>query len=192
MGGSFLLLSEAETYSAIPNSWGKPHKDLMRSGLIRRHIAGLSMVGEDMPQLANRVDLDPDIRDVYGFPVPRITHSAHRFEIASSAYFGPELAAVCQAAPGALASFVLPVGTLTEATGLGGPFAGPASTAHIMGTARMGDDPDTSVVDAFGRVHDFDNLYVADGSVFVSSGGFNPTLTIMALSLRMARHLAGA
>jgi len=61
-----------------------------------------------------------------------------------------------------------------------------------MGTARMGDDPDTSVVDAFGRVHDFDNLYVADGSVFVSSGGFNPTLTIMALSLRMARHLAGA
>ncbi len=192
VGGSFLLLSEAETYSAIPNSWGKPHKDLMRSGLIRRHIAGLSMVGEDMPQLANRVDLDPDIRDVYGFPVPRITHSAHRFEIASSAYFGPELAAVCQAAPGALASFVLPVGTLTEATGLGGPFAGPASTAHIMGTARMGDDPDTSVVDAFGRVHDFDNLYVADGSVFVSSGGFNPTLTIMALSLRMARHLAGA
>ena len=61
-----------------------------------------------------------------------------------------------------------------------------------MGTARMGDDPATSVVDAFGRVHELDNLYVADGSVFVSAGGFNPTLTIMALSLRVARHLAGA
>ena len=48
------------------------------------------------------------------------------------------------------------------------------------------------MVDAFGRVHELDNLYVADGSVFVSAGGFNPTLTIMALSLRMARHLAGA
>jgi len=192
VGGTLLLLGEAQTYAAIPNSWGKQHKDLMRSGLIRRHVAGLSMVGEDMPQLANRVDLDPDVRDVYGFPVPRITHSAHRFEIAASTYFGPQLAAVCQAAPGALAAFVLPVATLTETTGPGGPFAGIASTAHIMGTARMGDDPDTSVVDAFGRVHELDNLHVADGSVFVSSGGFNPTLTIMALSLRMARHLTGA
>jgi len=192
VGGTLSLLGEAQTYAAIPNSWGQQHKDLMRTGLVRRHVAGLSMVGEDLPQLANRVDLDPDVRDVYGFPVPRITHSAHRFEIASSAYLGPQLAAVCQAAPGALTSFFLPVATLTEASGPSGPFAGIASTAHIMGTARMGDDPDISVVDAFGRVHELDNLYVADGSVFVSAGGFNPTLTIMALSLRAARHLSGA
>ena len=58
-----------------------------------------------------------------------------------------------------------------------------------MGTARMGSDPETSVVDTWGRMHELDNVYVADGSVFVSSGGFNPTLTIMALSPRMARHL---
>jgi choline dehydrogenase-like flavoprotein len=61
-----------------------------------------------------------------------------------------------------------------------------------MGTMRMGDDPETSVVDRWGRMHDLDNVHVADGSVFVSSGGFNPTLTIMALSLRMARRLARA
>src|SRR5947199_4499254 len=61
-----------------------------------------------------------------------------------------------------------------------------------MGTARMGDDPSRSVVDGWGRMHDLDNVYVADGSVFVSSGGFNPTVTIMALALRMARHLTGA
>jgi choline dehydrogenase-like flavoprotein len=54
----------------------------------------------------------------------------------------------------------------------------------------MGNDPATSVVDRWGRMHELENVYVADGSVFVSSGGFNPTLTIMALSLRMARHLA--
>jgi choline dehydrogenase-like flavoprotein len=60
-----------------------------------------------------------------------------------------------------------------------------------MGTARMGADPSSSVVDPWGRVHDLDNVYLADGSVFVSAGGFNPTLTIMALSLRTARHLAG-
>src|SRR5205814_505860 len=72
VGGSFDLLQEAGIYSSVPDTWGRLHKDLMRSGLIREHIAGLSMVGEDMPQLANRVDLDPEIRDVYGFPVPRI------------------------------------------------------------------------------------------------------------------------
>jgi len=190
VGGSFLLLQEAQVYAAIPDSWGKRHKDMMRSGFIRRHVAGLTMAGEDMPQLANRVDLDPDIKDVYGFAVPRITHSAHLFEIAASAYIGPKLAAICQAAPGAIAGFFLPVATLAELTGTGSPFASAAPTAHIMGTARMGDDPDTSVVNGVGRMHDLDNLYVADGSVFVSAGGFNPTLTIMALSLRMARNLA--
>jgi choline dehydrogenase-like flavoprotein len=55
----------------------------------------------------------------------------------------------------------------------------------------MGNNPKTSVVDAWGRAHDLDNLYLADGSVFATSGGFNPSLTIMALSLRMARKLAG-
>ena len=55
----------------------------------------------------------------------------------------------------------------------------------------MGHDPRRSVVDAFGRAHEIENLFLADGSVFVSSGGFNPTNTIMALSLRMARHIAG-
>ena len=54
----------------------------------------------------------------------------------------------------------------------------------------MGENPDTSVVDPHGRLHELDNVYVADASVFVSSGGFNPTLTIMALALRMARHVA--
>jgi choline dehydrogenase-like flavoprotein len=44
-----------------------------------------------------------------------------------------------------------------------------------MGTARMGTDPATSVVDATRRLHDLDNVYIADGSVFASSGGFNPT-----------------
>ena len=192
-GGGLTLLAEAQIYAAFPNVWGKVLKNLLRLSLFRAHLAGLSMVGEDMPQEANRVDLDPTIRDVHGVPVPRITHSAHQFEQAASLYFGPKLQAVCAAAPGALASAFLPLALVAEETGgFGSTFAGPASTAHIMGTARMGDDPATSVVDAWSRMHELDNVYVADGSVFVSSGGFNPTLTIMALSLRMARHLSGA
>ncbi|MFL5883450.1 MAG: GMC family oxidoreductase [Thermoleophilaceae bacterium] len=192
-GGTILLLQEAQLYSALPNTWGKAHKDLMRQSPFRAHLAGMSMVGEDMPQAANRVDLDPQIRDVYGFPVPRITRSQHKFEIAASAYYGPKLAAICQAAPGALSGQTVPDGVLSGAPGaIGSSVAGEAATAHIMGTARMGEDPRRSVVDAFGRAHEIDNLFLADGSVFVSSGGFNPTNTIMALSLRMARQIAGA
>jgi choline dehydrogenase-like flavoprotein len=100
--------------------------------------------------------------------------------------------AICQAAPGAIASFMLPIGELAEDTGTSGPITEIAATAHIMGTTRMGDDPATSVTNAFGRVHELDNLYVADGAVFTSSGGFNPTVTIMSLALRMARNIGNA
>ena len=191
-GGTILLFAEASLYSAAPNSWGRPFKQLMRTSPLRVHVAGLSMVGEDMPQEANVVDLDPTVRDVYGFPVPRITHSAHPFELAAAEYYGPKLAAVCGAAPGALATSWIPIATGAEVTGgFGSGLAGASSTAHIMGTARMGTDPSASVVDAFGRMHDVENVFVGDGSVFASAGGFNPSLTIMALSLRMARHIAG-
>ena len=60
-----------------------------------------------------------------------------------------------------------------------------------MGTVRMGDNPDTSVVDRWGRVHSLDNVVVADSSVFVTSAGYGPTLTLVALASRAAHHLAG-
>jgi len=60
---------------------------------------------------------------------------------------------------------------------------------HLLGTARMGDDPKTSVVDRWNRSHDVPNLYVADGSCFVTSGGVNPTSSIAALALRAADHM---
>ncbi|HXQ45113.1 MAG TPA: GMC family oxidoreductase [Caulobacteraceae bacterium] len=181
VGGSFLLLQEAQAYASTPNSWGKTHKTMMRASLLRDHIAGISMLGEDMPQLGNRVDLDPDIKDVYGVQVPRITRSPHAFELAASKAIAPKLAAICRAAPGAIGAFHLSGDNAV-------PLAG---TAHLMGTARMGDDPGTSVVDPHGQMNELDNVFIADGSVSPSSGGFNPTLTIMALSLRMARHLGG-
>ena len=59
-----------------------------------------------------------------------------------------------------------------------------------MGTARMGDDPERSVVDSFGQSHDIDNLFVVDGSVFVTGGAVNPTPTIQAIALRTADYIA--
>ena len=57
---------------------------------------------------------------------------------------------------------------------------------HLLGTARMGDDPETSVVNSWGRSHDVKNLFVVDGSIFVTAGGVNPTSTIQALALYVA------
>jgi len=70
-----------------------------------------------------------------------------------------------------------------------GPNRGTVFSAHQMGTLRMGDDPKTSVCDRFGKFHDLENLYCADGAVFVTSSGFNPTLTIQALALRTAGNI---
>lgn len=192
VGGGRLLRDEAALYTTLPNHWGQQFKDLLRTSPLRVHLAGMSMVGEDLPQLDNRVDLDPKIKDFRGYPVARITHSNHPFELAAADFYGARMAEICKRAPGALAAGWLAVGALADATGgFASPYAGPSSTAHIMGTARMGDDPKTSVVDAWGKVHDLDNVYIGDGAVFASSGGFNPTLTIMALSLRTASHLGG-
>jgi choline dehydrogenase-like flavoprotein len=182
VGGTLTLLGEAKAYAGIGGVWGRAHKDLMRGGTIREHVAGISMIGEDLPQLANRVDLDPAIRDVHGFPVPRITYSPHAHELAASAHYQPKLEAICRAAPGATTGLAFDTNAPTA-----GLFP---STKHVMGTARMGASADSSVVDGFGRVHEVEGLVVADGSVFVSSGGFNPTLTIMALALRAARTLS--
>ena len=78
-----------------------------------------------------------------------------------------------------------------EAAGAARVITGPLTeSGHLLGTARMGDDPRTSVVDSWGRSHDVPNLFIVDGSVMVTGGSVNPTANIAALSLRTARHLA--
>ena len=115
-------------------------RSLLRDLALRDRLAGMSMVGEDLPQKANRVDLDPRIRDFHGLPVPRITHSQHRFELAASAYFGPKLAEICRAAPKFDNSARALVDALAGQSG-STDIAGANATAHIMGTARMGARP---------------------------------------------------
>ena len=103
----------------------------------------------------------------------------------SEIFFIPLLAAMCGASGAQLFAAV----PQSLANSLGG--VAPPSGEHTMGGMQMGVDPATSVVDANGRMHQLDNVYVADGSVFVTSGGSNPTLTIMAVALRIARGLTG-
>jgi choline dehydrogenase-like flavoprotein len=68
---------------------------------------------------------------------------------------------------------------------------GAPTSRHVMGTLRMGTDPASSVVDAHGKFHEVANLYACDGSVFPTSAGWNPTLTIMAVASRIAHGIAG-
>jgi choline dehydrogenase-like flavoprotein len=62
-------------------------------------------------------------------------------------------------------------------------------SGHLIGTCRMGNDPNTSVVDPYCRSHDMKNLFICDGNVFVTAGALNPSLTIEALALRTAHHI---
>ena len=183
LAGGEPLLSEAKVYlGPLGQSLGIPGtpKDLMRLSPLREHLAALTLQGEDLPQLINRADLDPDLKDVFGVPVARITYQNHPYEIAASNFYQGIMAELLNAAA--------PAGATVSVS-----FLGPATltsnsvptSAHILGTLRMGPDPATSVTDAGGRFHGIENLHAADGSLFPTSGGMNPSLTIMALGYRV-------
>lgn len=153
----------------------------LRDSPLGAHNAALIMQGEDAPQLSNRVDLDPELRDIHGLPIPRITYRAHAFELEARRVYGPKLLQLHEAAG---AQFAL----------LAPPFGGASApdSRHVLGTLRMGRDPKRSVTDPFGRFHDLENLYATDGSLLPTSSGYNPTLTIQALALRAAGAMVGA
>jgi choline dehydrogenase-like flavoprotein len=127
------------------------------------------------------VTLDPTVKDVFGLPVARITWSAGQYEQTSWQFYIP-LVKKMMAKAGAVATLAVPA--TVNSNGL-------PTGQHVMGGMMMGADPGSSVTDGYGRVHGLDNVYVADGSVFVSSGAHNPTNTLMAVALRNMRKLAG-
>ncbi|MEX3936214.1 GMC family oxidoreductase [Paraburkholderia phymatum] len=147
--------------------WGQPLLDEMQ---MYNHQAGLKIVGETMPQERNRVTL-ADEKDQYGLPIARVTWSYcdnDRRLISHSLRF------MTQA---------------LEAAGAKRVWAQHDDTCHLNGTARMGDDPTTSVVNADCRSWDIPNLWICDGSVFPTVGGVNPSLTIQAIACRTADRI---
>lgn len=127
---------------------------------------------EDLPEHHNRVELSPSLADADGVPAPAVHYRFSENTRALMA-FQVERATESLAASGATdieASVFIPNG-------------------HFMGTARMGLDPATSVVDPWCVSHDIPNLLIVDGSVFVTAGCANPTSTIGAIALRAAEHL---
>jgi choline dehydrogenase-like flavoprotein len=145
---------------------------------VGNHFFSVVMQAEDAPQRTNRVDLDPAVKDLFGLPVPRVTYAGHAYERSARDFYVPILRRIVENA-GAPQAFVTPCD------------AGPPRSRHVMGTLRMGSSPGSSVTRADGRFWDVDNLYACDGSVFPTSSGYNPTLTIIAVALRIAHGIAG-
>lgn len=137
-------------------------------------ISGMVAICEDLPEAHNTVTLDPALTDAHGIPAPKVTYRVSEnsrrmldFAIAR----GSEVLRAAGARD-----------LMTEA-----PIA--VGGWHLMGTARMGTDPARSVVNEWGRAHDAKNLFIVDGSVFVTSAGVNPTSTIQAVALWVADNI---
>lgn len=152
--------------------WGSSLKHSLKEFA---HSMGINVFSTSMPVESNMVDLDPDLKDAWGLPVMRLTYKDHPDDVKAKQFFSARAQEILEAA-GALKAVARP----------GGPTRG---GAHIMGTARMGDDPRTSVVNAFHRAHDVPNLYMVDGSSFVTSGRAHLTCTIQALAFRCADYI---
>jgi gluconate 2-dehydrogenase alpha chain len=164
---------------------GPAHKASMRSSPMREHLWGFCMQGEDMPVATNRIDLDPTVRDVRGFPVARTTHRPHAHEVVASRYYGQKLQQILTEA-GAEWTIVSTSPSVEHSRY--GTFMSPVPVSrHVAGTTRMGRDPATSVCDPWGRLHSVPNVLIADSSPFVTAAGYGPTLTLIALALRNAR-----
>jgi len=133
--------------------------------------AGIAAICEDLPDPGNSVTLDPELTDAHGIPAPKVTYRLSensRRMLDHAVARGQELMAAAGAHD-----------TMVQA-----PLA--MAGWHLMGTARMGTDPETSVVNEWGRCHDVKNLFIVDGSIFVTAAAVNPTNTIQALALHVA------
>ena len=149
--------------------WGDEHHQAARN--LINHITGMVAICEDLPELHNTVTLDADLKDSNGIPAPKLDYTLSENSRKMLDYSIARATEVLRAA-GA-------TDVMTEAPiGVGG--------WHLMGTARMGTNPENSVVNEWGRCHDVRNLFIIDGSIFVTSAGVNPTRTIQALALYVA------
>jgi choline dehydrogenase-like flavoprotein len=152
--------------------WGANFHHELRKRL--GHSAMWGIIAEDLPEEANRVVLDPSLKDADGIPAPKLIYRMSG-NSRCLLQFHLQRAKESLEASGAYDVVAAP---LIRETGW-----------HILGTCKMGKNPASSVVDPWGRCHDVPNLFIFDGSIWPTSSGMNPTATIAALSLWCADHL---
>jgi len=156
--------------------WGKAHKEFQRKNFKR--MAEIHGPYQEIPNFNQRVDVDPAVKDFWGIPVARLSGKTHEEDQKGCAFMA-EKASLWLKEAGAIQTW--------QSHGITNGVSG---GQHQAGTCRMGNDPKTSVTDKFGRIHSVPNLFVADGSLHVTNGGFNPALTIMALGYWVGGNIA--
>lgn len=154
--------------------WGREYK----RHLMRHFNRTLIAYGHtsSLPVFSNSISLDPSVKDAWGVPALRVTYADHPKDLEMYRWFAARSEELLRAA-GATDAWQQPVSS--QEFGV-----------HLLGTCRMGDDPTTSVVDRYHRTHDVRNLFLVDGSSFVTGGRGQPTMTIQALAFRAGDHIA--
>lgn len=153
-----------------PGAWGREFTSALDS---YEYMAGMWLVGEDMPQESNRITLSDSVKDQWGNPVANVHFDDHPNDIAMRNHAYKQGAAIYEAV-GAVRTFPTT----------------PYPSTHNLGTCRMSENPRDGVCNKWGQTHDIKNLFISDGSQFTTGGAENPTLTIVALAMRQADYIA--
>jgi choline dehydrogenase-like flavoprotein len=153
--------------------WGSGFKRALRENYTRSMY--LLSHSTTLPVESNSISLDPEVKDEWGLPAMRVTFKNHPDDLKTMRFLSDRQMEILDAA-GAKKRWAFPVEEITQGF-------------HLLGTCRMGDDPKRSVVDKYHRAHDVRNLFLVDGSSFVTSSRNQPTCTIQALAFRAADHV---
>ncbi|MGF0313350.1 GMC family oxidoreductase [Rhodococcus sp. IEGM1428] len=168
------VLGNLETQARLgyDTVWGE---NFLKAAKAHKGAASWAAVTEDLPERHNRIVLDQTLTDSSGLPAPRVLY---RISDDTRARLRHAVDSMTELHVASGAESTVPVELWLDQPG------------HLLGTARMGDNPETSVVDRNCESHDVPNLFIADGSVFVTGGSVNPTATICALAWRLGEYIA--
>jgi len=174
--GGYIIETVANQPSGVADfvgGWGRETSKFMDK---YSHVAGCWVTGEDPPEADNRITLHDTERDAFGLPVPVLHYRDHPNSVAMKEHALRQCERIYES---------LGAETIVSRGDAG-------HGCHNMGVARMSERPEDGVTNKWGRLHEMPNLFVSDGSVFTSSAAPNPTLTIVALAIRQAEHIADA
>ncbi len=153
-----------------PGAWGRDYTSLLEG---YSNMAGMWIVGEDMPSATNRITLNPAEKDQWGLPIPDVHYDDHENDIAMRNHAFKQGDAVYQAVESTQTIEVPPY-----------------PSTHNLGTCRMSANSRDGVCNKFGQTHDIANLFISDGSQFTTGAAENPTLTIVTLAIRQSDYIA--
>ena len=153
-----------------PGAWGRDFTRVMDQ---YTHLAGMWIVGEDMPRASNCITLNHEVKDQFGMPVANVHYDDHPNDLAMREHGFTQGQALYEAV-GALKTHRVP----------------PYPSTHNLGTCRMSSKAQDGVCNAYGQSHEVPNLFISDGSQFTTSAAENPTLTIVTLAIRQADYIA--